>query len=106
MPDKTTTYVYSMTTLGSVGAWSWYEYPWLVEAHAMLGNDVYLRSGDSVFIVDPERLEDQDETGADVEVVGEIQSHYLDFGSPGAPHSSTVFHIVMPIMGLIENQRR
>lgn len=83
MANKTTTYVYSMTTLGQVGAWSFYEFPWLVEAHAMLGNDVYLRSGDSVFIVDPERLEDQDETGADVEVVGEIQSHYLDFGSPG-----------------------
>ena len=83
MPNKTTTYVYSMTNLGQVGAWSFYEFPWLVEAHAMLGNDVYLRSGDSVFIVDPERLEDQDETGADVEVVGEIQSHYLDFGSPG-----------------------
>lgn len=79
----TTSFVYSMTSIGQVGAWSWYEFPWVVEGEAMLGNDVYLRSGDSVFIVDPDRLQDQDEAGDDVEVVGEIQSHYLDFGSPG-----------------------
>ena len=78
-----TAYVYSMSRLGEVGAWSWYEFPWLVEAHAMLGNDLYLRSDDAVFIVDPDRLDDQDVTGADVPVEAEIQSHYLDFGSPG-----------------------
>lgn len=78
----TTTYAYSMSTLGEVGAWSVYEYPWPVEAHAMLGNDLYLRSGDSVFRIDPDRLHDQDAAGEDVEVIGEIQSHYLDMGSP------------------------
>lgn len=78
-----TAFVYSMTTLGQVGAWSWYEFPWSVQDRAMLGNDVYLRSGDAVYIVDPDRLEDQDENGDDVPVVAEIQSHYLDFGSPG-----------------------
>lgn len=81
--DKTVTYVYSMTTLGSVGAWSWYEFPWLVEGEAMLGNEVYLRSGDSVYVIDPDRLDDQDENGDDIEVEAEIQSHYLDMGSPG-----------------------
>jgi hypothetical protein len=49
----------------------------------MLGNDLYLRSGDAVYIVDPERLEDQDAEGNDIEVIGEIQSHYLDFEAPG-----------------------
>lgn len=79
----TTTFVYSMTTLGGVGAWSWYEYPWQVQDRAMLGNDLYLRSGDAVFVVDPDRIEDQDEDGNDIEVVAEIQSHYLDFGAAG-----------------------
>lgn len=80
---NSTAFVYSMTTLGQVGAWSWYEFPWSVQDRAMLGNDLYLRSGDAVFIMDPDRLQDQDEDGNDVEVVAEIQSHYLDFGSPG-----------------------
>lgn len=81
--STTTTFVYSMSHLGEIGAWSWYEFPWVIEDHAMLGNDVYLRSGDAVYIVDADRLEDQDELGSDVEVIGEIQSHYLDFNSPG-----------------------
>jgi hypothetical protein len=80
---KTLTFVYSMTTLGQVGAWSWYEFPWLQEGEAMLGNDLYIRSGDSVFIMDPSRLDDQNADGEDVPVTAEIQSHYLDFGSPG-----------------------
>ena len=83
MASTSTTYVYSMSSLGEVGAWSWYEFPWAVDYHAMLGNDLYLRSDDAVYIVDPDRLEDQDATGADVPVEAEIQSHYLDFGAPG-----------------------
>lgn len=79
----TKVYVYSMTQLGQVGAWSWYEFPWDIEATAMLGDDLYVRSGDAVFILDPERLSDQNAAGEDVPVVAEIQSHYLDFGSPG-----------------------
>ena len=79
---QSTVFAYSMTELGQVGAWSVYEYPWIVEAHAMLGNDLYMRSGDSVYRIDPNRLHDQDAEGEDVEVIGEIQSHYLDMGSP------------------------
>lgn len=79
---STTTYAYSMNSIGEVGAWSVYEYPWPVEADAMLGNDLYLRSGDAVFRIDPSRVHDQNAAGEDVEVIGEIQSHYLDMGSP------------------------
>ena len=79
---QSTVFAYSMTELGQVGAWSVYEYPWIVEAHAMLGNDLYMRSGDSVYRIDPNRLHDQDAEGEDVEVIGEIQSHYLDMGAP------------------------
>ena len=79
----TTTFVYSMTQLGQVGAWSWYEYPWNIEANAMLGNDLYLRSGDAVYVVDEDRLNDQDADGDDVPVIAEIQSHYQDMGAPG-----------------------
>ena len=81
--STSTTYVYSMSRLGEIGAWSWYEFPWVVDSHAMLGNDLYLRSDDAVYIVDPDRLEDQDADGNDLPVEGEIQSHYLDFGAPG-----------------------
>lgn len=79
----TTAFVYSMTTLGQVGAWSWYEWPWAIEDQAMLGNDLYVRSGDAVYRIDPDRLDDQDAEGNDVPVEAEIQSHYLDMGSPG-----------------------
>ncbi len=81
--STTTTFVYSMSKLGDVGAWSWYEYPWAIEGDAMLVDDLYLRSGDSVYIIDHDRINDQDEDGNDVPVVAEIQSHYLDMGSPG-----------------------
>lgn len=76
------TYVYTFAQIGQVGAWSQYVFPWPVEGQAQLGNDLYLRSGDAVYRVDPSRLDDQNADGEDVEVVAEIQSHYLDMGSP------------------------
>ena len=85
-----TVYVYTFAQIGSIGAWSRYVFPWPIEGQAQIGNSLYLRSGNAVYRVDPERLADQKVFSSegmnyfgDVEVVGEIQSHYLDFESPG-----------------------
>jgi len=88
------TFVYTFAQLGSVGAWSEYNFPWPVEGQAQLGDDLYLRSGDAVYRVDPSRLADQNADGADVEVVAEIQSHYLDMNSPGVMKQMLGFDLV------------
>ena len=79
----TETFVYTMNELSSRGAWSRYVFPWDIEAQAQLNNDLYLRSGDTIYIMDKSRLEDQDETGTDVEVDMVIRWPYLEFGAPG-----------------------
>jgi hypothetical protein len=81
--SNSTVFVYSMMNLGQKGAWSRYVFPWLIDSHAVLGNDLYLRSEDTIYITDPNRLEDQDENGDDVEVNMIIRWPYLDFGAPG-----------------------
>jgi hypothetical protein len=80
---STEVFCYTMNQLGSKGAWSRYIFPWDIEAQAQLNNDMYLRSGDSIYIMDDKRLEDQDETGTDVPVDMLIRWPYLDFGAPG-----------------------
>lgn len=80
---STETFVYTMNELSSRGAWSRYVFPWDIEAQAQLNNDLYLRSGDSIYIMDKNRLEDQDENGDDVDVDMVIRWPYLDFGAPG-----------------------
>ena len=81
--SETQVFVYTMNELGSRGAWSRYVFPWTLEAQAQLGNDMYLRSGDTIYLVDNTRLEDQDENGADVPVDMVIRWPYLEFGAPG-----------------------
>ena len=90
-------YVYTFAQLGSIGAWSYYEFPWPVEGQAQLGDSLYLRSGDAVYKVDPSRLRDQVLDGdafVDSEVVAEMQSHYLDMGSPGVTKMMVGFDLV------------
>jgi hypothetical protein len=80
---STETFVYTMNQIGSKGAWSRYVFPWDIEAQAQLGEDLYLRSGDTIYIMDNERLEDQDENGDNVDVDMVIRWPYLEFGAPG-----------------------
>ena len=90
----TETFVYTMNKMGSKGAWSRYIFPWDVEAQAQLNNDLYLRSGDTIYILDKTRIDDQDENGDDVPVDMTIRWPYLDFGAPGVTKQMLGFDTV------------
>ncbi len=97
--SKSTNYVYTMSELGGVGAWSIYEFPWVIDSTAMLGDTLYLRSGDAVYAVSPSVLDDEIINGAgdgfdSSEVIAEMQSHYLDFGSGGVTKQMIGFDLV------------
>lgn len=93
-PGFSETFVYTMNKIGSIGAWSRYTYPWEIEDTALLGNDLYIKAGDSIFIVDETSIEDQDEAGDPVEVVATIRWPYLDFGAPGVTKGMIGFDMV------------
>lgn len=90
---STEVFVYTMNEIGSRGAWSRYIFPWDIEAQAQLNNDLYLRSGDTIYIMDKERLEDQDENGDDVDVDMTIRWPYLEFGAPGVTKQMLGFDV-------------
>jgi hypothetical protein len=93
----TQVFVYSMTQLGGIGAWSRYIYPWDIEDQAQLNNDLYLRSGDAIYRVDKSRLTDDilvddDVVESPVDMV--IRWPYLDFGAPGVTKMLAGFDVV------------
>lgn len=72
-------YVLSNSTLGKVGGWSYYEFPFPIEYNAQLNGEIYLRSGDNLY-----RLEETSISDNGVEFEGIIWWNYLDLGAPGA----------------------
>lgn len=75
----TLAYVYTMNRTGQVGAWSRYTFPWRVEATALLGEKLYLRAGNKVYVV-----REGANTDAGTPITGLVQWPWLDFGTPGA----------------------
>lgn len=71
-------FVYTMNRTGQVGAWSRYLFPYAIEATAVLGEKLYLRSGNTVYVVDEAADTDN---GTPIESV--VQWPWLDFGVPG-----------------------
>jgi len=71
-------FVYSISRQSKIAAWSRYQLPFIVDAHATLGGQLYLRSGDDVY-----RFSDgaHDDDGQPFEVVLELP--YMDLKSPG-----------------------
>ena len=63
-------------------SWSRYIFPSAVDDWTIMGEDLYLRSGDKVWKVDKRVLVD-DYGGDDVEFTGEVWWPYLDFGMLG-----------------------
>lgn len=70
-------WIYTMNSVGGVGAWSRYTFPWRVEATALLGETLYLRAGNSVY-----RVSEDATTDAGTAIVGTVQWPWLDFGVP------------------------
>lgn len=81
-PSTGVSEVYVYTNSGGKGKWSRYQLPWSVEAFAQLGNDLYIRHGDEVSIVDPSIYTD-DIAGVPTDFTCTVQWHYLDCGSAG-----------------------
>lgn len=97
----TTAFVYTMTRIGQVGAWSRYEFPFVVEDWAIAGDALYLRSGDFVHRVDEAVLGDEvatwdgsNWTYAIVPFPGLIRWPWLDFGQAGVTKLLFGFDIV------------
>lgn len=87
-------FVYSMTSVGSVGAWSRYVFPFNVDDWCLGGDSLYLRSGDYIHVMREDVLGDEIAPGFVEPVVGEIQWPWLDFGQPGVTKSLYGFDIV------------
>lgn len=101
-PDRTEVFVYTMTRIGQVGAWSRYVFPFAVEDWAIAGDALYLRSGDLVHRVDDSVLGDEIlvNMGGELPVrdvlpfPGLIRWPWLDFGQPGVTKLLYGFDIV------------
>lgn len=77
----TTQTVFVFTMTGGRGKWSIYEFPYVVEAFAQLGDDLYIRSGDRVMKVE-EGVVTDDLDGVATGFSARVQWPWLDFGSP------------------------
>lgn len=91
---STMVFVYSMTQLGQVGAWSRYEFPFAIDDWAIAGDALYLRSGDFIHHVDDAAVGDE-VAPDDVQLFqGVIQWPWLEFGQPGVTKMLYGFDIV------------
>lgn len=71
-------FVYSISRTAKIAAWSRYELPVSVDAWAELEGELYLRSGDEVYLLDEDGYTDDGEL---YEVV--LQIPWMNFKSPG-----------------------
>ena len=71
-------FVYSISRTARIAAWSRYFLPSDVDAFAELGQELYIRSGDSVYKLDPSVSSDD---GTQFEVLLDLP--YMDFKTPG-----------------------
>jgi len=71
-------FVYSISRQSKIAAWSRYRLPFIVDAHATLDGQLYLRSGDEVYRFTEDA---HDDDGQPFEVV--LALPYMDLKSPG-----------------------
>lgn len=83
-------FVYSISRTAKIAAWSEYFLAVPVDAFAELGQELYIRSGDSVYKLDPESFADD---GTQFEVL--IELPYMDFKKPGAEKQITGVDVVI-----------
>lgn len=81
-------FVYTISRLGSVGAWSRYTFPFPINYTAISGDDLYLLAGvtgtQNILRIGRDLTQDYDPaTGLPAAIPGAIQWPWLDMGSPG-----------------------
>ncbi len=87
-------FVYSMTSVGSVGAWSRYVFPFDIDDWAIAGDDLYLRSGNNIHVLSEDVVGDEVPTTGVIPYQGMIQWPWLDFGQSGVTKSLYGFDVV------------
>lgn len=75
---KNKVFIYSISRTSKIAAWSRYELPGEVDSFAELGQVLYIRTGDSVYKLDPASWVDDENN---YEVVVELP--YMDLKTPG-----------------------
>ncbi len=91
---QTEVFVYSMTQIGQVGAWSRYVFPFEVHAWAIQGDSLYLRSADRIYRMVDGAIGDEITAGVFTPFQGVIQWPWLDFGQPGVTKMMYGFEVV------------
>ena len=87
-------FVYTMTRVGQVGAWSRYVFPFVIDDWAIRGDDLFLRSGNFIHRMDDTVVGDEVYPGQIEPFPGMIQWPWLDFGMPGVTKSLYGFDVV------------
>lgn len=90
---ESTVFVYTMSQIGSVGAWSRYIFPFPIDDFTQLADDLYIRSGDDILKVDATVVTDYAGDAREQIFSGVIQWPWLDFGSPGVSKQLVGFDI-------------
>lgn len=85
--------VYVFTRNGQRGAWSRYEFPFLIRGFAQLDNTLYIRGEDEVYRVDESLTFDEVASG-ELPVTGFVWWPHLDFGRPGVNKQLEAFDLV------------
>jgi hypothetical protein len=105
----TTVFVLTKGPAGQGGTWSRYLFPFNIEGFALLGNDLYLRHGDTIARLDSAIAYDDLTVGGDqVQFGGTVQYNWLDLGMPGTTKHMTGFDLVAtgsPSISVGYNQR-
>ncbi|GHH56058.1 hypothetical protein [[Pseudomonas] boreopolis] len=91
---QTEVFVYTMTQIGQVGAWSRYLFPFEVHAWAIQGDSLYLRSANRIYRMDEGAVGDELSAGVFTPFQGVIQWPWLDFGQPGVTKMMYGFEVV------------
>ena len=82
--DETTeVFVYTITRVGQVGAWTRYLLPFQVSAFALKGDKLIVRAGDDIIEFDDALINDFDGDVDEAPVTATLQWAWLDMGAPG-----------------------
>lgn len=93
----TQVFVYTINRIGQVGAWTRYLYPFDISDYTVLGEDLYLRSGDTIRRVDNTRESDEmviDDAIVAVPFNWSFQTQWLDMGRMSVTKMLVGFDIV------------
>lgn len=91
---QTEVFVYTMTQIGQVGAWSRYVFPFEVHTWAIQGDALYLRSADRIYRMVDGAIGDELSPGVFTPFQGVIQWPWLDFGPAGVTKMLYGFEVV------------